>query len=164
MHGVHSQPLRHQHRSVSRAWRSTRWPINVDTILMVICLSSRNRFSLFSHWWFSSKIAVKWLVKMPPHLAYVATLAYLVRRQAINDKLQGSAATYLRCGRIVKNQIKKGLLLSLPVQFLKSMNIWQSQKQEGSCLVHFLPLAIKLLLSRRKCTFLPVIMPNIYRF
>ena len=78
---------------------------------------------------------------------------YLVRKQAINDKLQGSVTTYLRCGGIVKNQIKKGLLLSLPVKFLKSMNIWQSHKQEGSCLVHFLPLAIKLLLSRRKCTF-----------
>jgi len=32
--------------------------------------------------------------------------------QAINDKLQGSVATYLRCGGVVNNQIKKGLLLS----------------------------------------------------
>ena len=28
--------------------------------------------------------------------------------QAINDKLQGSVATYLRCGEVVNNQIKKG--------------------------------------------------------
>ena len=34
-------------------------------------------------------------------------------KQAINDKLQGSVATYLRCGGVVNNQIKKGLLLSL---------------------------------------------------
>jgi len=34
-------------------------------------------------------------------------------KQAINDKLQGSVATYLRCGGIINNQIKKGLLLSL---------------------------------------------------
>ena len=28
-------------------------------------------------------------------------------KQAINGKLQGSAATYLRCDRAVNNQIKK---------------------------------------------------------
>jgi len=34
-------------------------------------------------------------------------------KQAINDKLQGSVATYLRCGKDVNIQIKTGLLLSL---------------------------------------------------
>jgi len=56
-------------------------------------------------------------IKIPPHLAYVATLpcAILISaKQAINDKfLQGSVATYLRCGGVVNNQIKKGLLLSV---------------------------------------------------
>jgi len=33
------------------------------------------------------------------------------------DKLQGNVATYLRCGGIVNNQIKKGLLLSMSVIF-----------------------------------------------
>jgi len=28
-------------------------------------------------------------------------------KQAINDKLQGSVAAYLRCGGVVNNQIKK---------------------------------------------------------
>jgi len=28
-----------------------------------------------------------------------------VRKQAINDKLQGSVATYLECGGVVNNQI-----------------------------------------------------------
>ena len=38
-------------------------------------------------------------------------------KQAINDKIQGSVATYLRCGGVVNNnQIKKGLLLSLRVR------------------------------------------------
>ena len=37
-------------------------------------------------------------------------------KQAINDKLLGSVATYLRCGGVVNNQIKKGLLLSLRVK------------------------------------------------
>jgi len=62
-------------------------------------------------------------------------------KHAINDKLQGSAATYLRRGAVVNNQIKKGLLLSLWVKkFLKSVNIWQSYRQERDCLVYFLRL------------------------
>ena len=40
-------------------------------------------------------------------------------KQAINDKLQGSVAAYLRCSRVVNNQIKKGLLLSLRVKKIK---------------------------------------------
>jgi len=34
-------------------------------------------------------------------------------KQAINDKSQGTVATYITCGEVVNNQIKKGLLLSL---------------------------------------------------
>jgi len=34
-------------------------------------------------------------------------------KQAINDKLQGSVATYLMCGGVVNNKIKKGLLLNV---------------------------------------------------
>ena len=50
-------------------------------------------------------------------------------KQVINDKLQGSVATYSRCGGVVNKQIKKGLLLSLTVKhFLKSVNIWQSYR------------------------------------
>ena len=44
-------------------------------------------------------------------------------KRAINDKLQGSVATCLRCGGVVNNQIKKGLLLSVLVKKLKSVNI-----------------------------------------
>ena len=54
-------------------------------------------------------------IKIPPHLAYVATLpceTLMSAKQAINDILQGSVATRLRCGAVVNNQIKKGLLLS----------------------------------------------------
>jgi len=66
-------------------------------------------------------------------------------KQAINDKLQGSIATYLRYGEVFNNQIKKGLLLSLRVIFFKSVNISQSYKQERDCLVHFARLANTLL-------------------
>ena len=45
------------------------------------------------------------------------------KQEAIYDKLQGSVATHLRCGGIVKNQITIGLLLSLPLKKIKSVNI-----------------------------------------
>ena len=60
------------------------------------------------------------VIKHPPHLAYVATLpceTLMSTKQAINDKLQDSVATYLRCGGVVNNHIKKGFLLSVPVNF-----------------------------------------------
>ena len=56
---------------------------------------------------------------MPLHLAYVATLpceTLMSAKQAINDKLQGSVAAYLRCGGVVNNEIEKRFLLSLIVK------------------------------------------------
>jgi len=53
---------------------------------------------------------------------YVATLpcaTLMSAKQALNDKLQGSVAAYLRCGWVVNNQIKKGLLLSLRMKKIK---------------------------------------------
>jgi len=47
-----------------------------------------------------------------------------VAKQAINDKLQGSVATYIRCGEGVNNQIKKFIAESVSEKkFLKSVNI-----------------------------------------
>ena len=80
-----------------------------------------------------------WILKLPPHLAYVATIpceTLMSAIQAIKDKLQSNVATYLRCDGVVNHQIKKGLLLSLWVKKLKSVNIWQSYKQERGCLMH----------------------------
>jgi len=45
---------------------------------------------------FLTKFTVKWLLNIPSHLAYVATLpceTLVLAKQAINDKLQGSVAT-----------------------------------------------------------------------
>jgi len=85
------------------------------------------------------------MLKIPLHLAYVDTLpceTLMSAKQAINDKLQGSVDVYLRYGGLINNQIKKGLLMSLRLKtFLKSVNIWQSYKQEHDCLVHFVRLA-----------------------
>ena len=73
-------------------------------------------------------------IKNPTAPCIVATLPYATLKsvkQAINDKLQGSVATYLRYGGVVNNQIKKGLLLSLRVIFFKSVNIWQNYGHES---------------------------------
>ena len=40
-----------------------------------------------------------------PTILCIETL--ISAKQAISDKLQGSVATYLKCGGVVNNQIKK---------------------------------------------------------
>jgi len=62
---------------------------------MTIILSIRNRFRNVFTGRFLGKLAVKWMSKIPPHLAYVATLpceTLMSAKQAINDILQGSVA------------------------------------------------------------------------
>jgi len=85
-------------------------------ILMTIILSNLNRSKKFFTGRFLCKFAVKWMLKIPPHLAYVATLPcetlMSAKKQALNDKFLGSVATYLRCVGFVI-QIKKGLLMGL---------------------------------------------------
>jgi len=94
---------------------------------MTIILSNLNRFKKKFTRRFLSKYAVKWILKIPPHLAYVGTLpceTLTSAKQTVNDKLQGSAVVYLSCGGVVNSQIKKGLLLSVRVKkILKSVNI-----------------------------------------
>ena len=82
---------------------------------MTIFLSNLKRLKKVFPGRFLSKYAVKWILKIPPHLAYVATLpckTLMSAKQATNDKLQGSVPTHLRCGGGVNNQIKKGLFLN----------------------------------------------------
>ena len=60
----------------------------------------------------------KWILKLPPHFAYVATLHCLTlmsAKQAVNDRISRYCSYILRCAGIVNDQIKKGLLLSLRV-------------------------------------------------
>jgi len=71
---------------------------------------------------------------------YTTLQTLMSAKQAINDKLQGSVATYTRCSGVVNNKIRKGLLLSMSVNFFKLVNIWQSYEQECDCLMHFLRL------------------------
>ena len=88
--------------------------------ITTIFLSNLNRFTNFFTGRFFSKFAVKCILNIPPHVPCVATLpceTLMSAKQAINDKLQGSVATYLRCGGVVINQIKKNLLMSVCENF-----------------------------------------------
>ena len=85
---------------------------------MTMILSNLNRLKKIAGS-FLGEFSVKWILKVPPHLAYVATLScetLMSPKQANNNKLQDSVATYLRCGGVVNNQIMKGLLPSLRVK------------------------------------------------
>ena len=91
--------------------------------LMTIILLSLNGLIKFFIGRLLGKFAVKCILKILPHLAYVAALpckALMSAKQAIEDKLQSSVAAYLRCGGVVNNQIKIGLLLSLRVKKFKN--------------------------------------------
>jgi len=63
------------------------------------------------------------------------------------------------CDGVVNNNIKRGLLLSVLVKKLKSVNNWQSYKHECGCLVHFAHLANTLLIDEESGKSVP----NIYR-
>jgi len=87
--------------------------------LAVFCFSKIQigfTFLVPAHTGSPGKRAVKrvcvWILKITPHLAYVATLpcgTLMTAKQAISDKLQGSVATYLRYSGVVNNHIEKGL-------------------------------------------------------
>jgi len=63
---------------------------------MTIILSILNRFKQNFTERVLGKIAVKWISKIPPRLAHVATLSCETLISAKQDKLQDSVATYLR--------------------------------------------------------------------
>jgi len=65
--------------------------------------------------------------------------------QANNDKLQGSVATYLRCGGVLITKLRKVYCWVCQWIFFKSVNIWQSYKQERDYLVPFVRLVNELL-------------------
>ena len=123
----------------------TRVPDQVDKLLcgsrMWSVLDRNGSATVLSSAW--GKFAVKWILKIPPHFGHVATLpceTLMSAKPALHDNYKVIAA-YLRCGGVVNNQNKKGLLLSLRVKiFFKSVNIWQRYEQERDCLMHFLHL------------------------
>jgi len=65
--------------------------------LVTIILSKLNRFTKVFTARYLGKCAVKWVLKISSHLAHVATVpreTLILVKEAINNKLQGSVATY----------------------------------------------------------------------
>ena len=86
---------------------------------MAVNMSNLNELYFFRRkipWQICSKLVIK-NPTAPCMCCYTTLRNISIRKQAINDKLQGSVATHLRFGGVVNNQNKKGSLLSL------SMNI-----------------------------------------
>jgi len=94
-----------------------RVPKKKDTKLMAVTLLIINRFLKFFTDRLSSKVAAKYLLKIPLHLLCVATLPCKTimtenERQSptnavINDKLQGTVVAYLRCGGLSITKLRK---------------------------------------------------------
>jgi len=61
--------------------------------LTTIILSNLNRFKEFTGR-FLGRLVVKWILKIPPHLATLPCEILTSAKQAINDKLQGNVTTY----------------------------------------------------------------------
>jgi len=129
---------------------------------------------------FPSKFAVQWILKIPPHLTFVFACfcwqqaindnvnvslpceTLVSTKQAINDKLHGSVTTYLRCGGVVNNQIKKGLLLSVWAKNLSEICEYLAKLQARAWLSHALwAPGQHTAKRRRKCTRQVVIMAKI---
>ena len=94
-------------------------------------------FKLFFTDSFSRKFAIKWLIKVPPHLMHVSTLPGETQCQKTSDILKlmwwltiNHKAVW--CGKISNSHIFINLLLRLPViKLFKSANTWQDCRQEG---------------------------------
>ena len=69
-----------------------------------------NRLEFFTET-FLGKFLVKWILKIPPHPAYVATLpceTLMSAKHAINDELQGNVRSYIfKVWWVVNNQKRK---------------------------------------------------------
>jgi len=95
--------------------------------LVVIILSNLNRFTILFHWKIPWQICSK-LVFFNPTTVCICCHTTLwninARKQVINDKLQCSVATYLRCG--VGNFLNRWLFRIFIISY----------KQERGCLVH----------------------------
>ena len=84
-------------------------------------------------------------------------------KQAINDKLHGSVATYLRCSGVFNNQIKKCLLLSLRVNFFLIGEYLAKLQAKHNCLVHLLRLLAVCWPSAQR-SGLALNLPNIHLY
>ena len=93
--------------------------VHETTTLLLVTFPNIHRFKKFTRT-LSNKPFLISLLTTQPHLKYVATLpcnSSLVACFADNNVLQGSVATYARCGEIFNVHVNANLLRNLPVHF-----------------------------------------------
>jgi len=65
----------------------------------------------------TTKFAIRWLLKSPPHLKHIATLPCEILMSTFDYYYsQGSAETHLRCSGIFHHHFIADVLLSVPVE------------------------------------------------
>ena len=107
-------------RRPSQQRQTTGWAKKVGHRLMATILSNMNRFLKKITGRFLRKFVVKRILKIPLHLAYVATLPcgkLISAKQTINDKLQGSVPTQARCGGNFNIHLTTNLPRNFQVKF-----------------------------------------------
>jgi len=83
----------------------------VDIKLMAVTVNSQPIFNTFDTGRFSSKFAVKNLLKIPAHLVCIATLQFVEP-----NSRWGSVAAFTKCGGIINNHFAANLLENLQVK------------------------------------------------
>jgi len=125
-------------------WSCTAFCCNVFSFLQQLCTVDNGIF-IWLVW--TSFLLVNYIINMLPDkyfkivfwMAKSYTAVWSVTSWALwflnVDSSQGSAATYLRCGGMIKHDFVANLTLSLSAkEFWKSVNIWGSCGQEFSVL------------------------------
>jgi len=84
------------------------------------------------------------------------------KNEELTKNYKVRVVTYIWCGGDVNSQIKKSLLLSLSVNFFKSLSIWQSY-QKNAVFSSTTPLKDNVS-SRDNHVFFLVTLPNIQPF
>ena len=110
---------------------------------MTIILSNLNLLKKFFTGRFLGKFAVKRILKIPPHLVYVATLpceTLMSAKPANNDKLQGNCSFFKFVVELLMTKWRKVYCWVCEWKKIKIGKYLAKFKQERDCLMHFLRL------------------------
>jgi len=135
-----------------------------DTKLKAVTVNSEPIFKNFSLSDFPVNLQHPLCLAAPP----CETLMSENERQSqtnvvINDTLQGTVVTYLRCSGIINNQIKKRLLLSLPVKRVWIFGLVTGKRWIVSCtFLTFGSVVSTAQSARDNFTFLLLTLPTIF--
>jgi len=135
--------------SGARCRLSAYGPADADISWWYLCQILTDFQNSFTGW-FSSKFSVKWVIirnlTIPCICCHTTLRNINVRKQAINDKLQGTVVTYLRCGELSITKLRN--LYCWVSQWKLFFNRWILAKlQARTLLSHALSLYFSSVLT-----------------